>query len=360
MPECGSELTGADPSGRVQEIRTGELSCKACQAKFPILSGVVILVEDVESYLLTHVKGVARYVPDGEIPAPYRRAFREAKAEIVVEHIEEDLEAERTVALYFMNHYLRTANASPGREWWKPSVASDAGSPLIDRLIRDHWDQGPFAQITKWISEEKKKRPIARVVELGCGVGGLAPELKPHIGFYLGVDSSFASVALGRQLLFGGQGVRVPGDLLSGPLTAKSGYEPSGSFTGDGYADLVVGDLTGFPVERAAWDVSIALNTIDMLPEPDLLPILQAELGIDGGLAIQSCPYIWHEAVAKEFRQSLPPALRADSARAVEWLYEKAGLKIVNQIDHLPWLFFKHLRQVEIYSVHLFAAKLSR
>jgi len=77
---------------------------------------------------------------------------------------------------------------------------------------------------------------------------------------------------------------------------------------------------------------------------------------VNGGVAIQSCPYIWHRNVAERLRKSLPKKIRSSSA-AVEHLYGKAGLELFRKIDHLPWLFLKHFRQIELYSVHLFAAR---
>ena len=120
----------------------------------------------------------------------------------------------------------------------------------------------------------------------------------------------------------------------------------------------MVGELESAPVARGQWDLSIALNAIDMLEEPERLPELQRELLKKGGLAIQSCPYIWHEAVARKLRARLPGEIR-DSAGAAEWLYARAGFKLEARQDHVPWLFFKHVRQLEIYSVHLFRARLS-
>jgi hypothetical protein len=37
-------------------------------------------------------------------------------------------------------------------------------------------------------------------------------------------------------------------------------------------------------------------------------------------------------------------------------MYEQAGFKILQSEDEVPWIFFKHTRQIEIYSVHLFSA----
>ena len=95
------------------------------------------------------------------------------------------------------------------------------------------------------------------------------------------------------------------------------------------------------------------------MPEPQLLPKAQNQLLKFGGVAIQSCPYIWHEMVARELRNVLPGSVK-DSAQAAEWLYEQSGFTIVKKLDQLPWLFFKHVRQLEIYSVQLFLAQKSQ
>ena len=174
---------------------------------------------------------------------------------------------------------------------------------------------------------------------------------------YLGIDSSFASISLARHLLLGmpyAGKIRIPGDLIDGPVSRP--IEIERAMTYDGAVDLVVGDLEGLPAERGAFDFSIALNAIDMLNDPTVLPALQRDLLKPEGTAIQSCPYIWHENVSRALKERIPSKVK-DSASAVEWLYQQAGLSIVEKVDHLPWLFFKHFRQLEIYSVHLFRAQ---
>ena len=354
---CHGDLTLRPQGGApARDVVSGTVECLKCRAQYPILGGVLVLVADVGSYLLQHVKGISKHVPDSEIPAKFRGEYLEAKEEIEQEHIEEDLEAERVISLYLANHYLDTSGAS----WWQP------GSPLMDSLIREHWDRGPFFEIEKWFArggrgekEATKSTPgssLKSVVELGCGVGGLFRKLSRHTDRYLGIDSSFASIALARHLNLGAPysgKTRIPEDLLRGPVTrdvkiaapAQSGCQ----------ADWIVADLDYPPLEHERWDCTIALNTIDMLDEPTDLPKLQASLLKKGGVAIQSCPYIWHEAVAKKIRSRLPKDVR-DSAGAVEWMYEKVGFSIQEKVDQLPWLFFKHLRQLEIYSVHMFFA----
>jgi SAM-dependent methyltransferase len=364
---CQGEITligkGGAPqtvTGPAYEIASGTLECRQCHSRFPILAGVAILSSDVTSYILNHVKGIAQLVSEEEIPVEVREDFIDAKSEIEPDHIEEDLEAERVVALYLMNHYLRVGDdrSQDLPDWLKPMAGS--GSPLIQSLIREHWDRGPFSQIAHWLDSFASQGSKVSVVELGSGVGGLYPVLKSRLGSclgnYLGMDSSFASVALARHLALGapyGRKLRVPGDLLQGPVSREVKIPVQSSM--DGSADFVVGEIEALPAPKGQWDVTIALNAIDMMPEPALLPRLQYELLKKGGMAIQSCPYIWHEQVARGLREMLPAEIQ-DSAQAVEFLYTQAGFKVDERVEHLPWLFFKHLRQLEIYSVHIFRA----
>jgi SAM-dependent methyltransferase len=350
-----SDHTPLATASAVTEISSGHLQCLSCKSSFPILAGVAILVDDVHGYLLGHVKGICQLVPDAAIPAEFRDNYLEAKNEIVPEHIEEDLESSRVTALYLMNHYLRVKNVkSPSENFWQ---AKGESSPLIDSLVKEHWDTGPFAQIAKWVQKMTGAKKKFTAVELGCGVGGLYRELQPNLSSYLGVDSSFASIALARHFNLGipyAGKIEIPGDLLQGALARAVKIPVATAF--DGSVDFVLADLENLPLEPAYWDLSLVLNAIDMLEEPAALPRLQFSLLKANGVAIQSCPYVWHALIAKKLRKLLPKTIQ-DSASAVEWLYEKAGFTIEQKVNHLPWLFFKHVRQIELYSVHLLFAR---
>jgi SAM-dependent methyltransferase len=358
-PSCGSqlELEGAKPTVPAKaaadvsckDVLFGKLACKRCPGRYPILAGVAIVVPDVRGYLLEHVKGISRQVTDAQIPSEHRQAFARARKEIAHEHIEDDLEAERVNALYVMTHYLHASGAEP--KWWQPLVG--VGSPAIDAIVRQYWDQGPTSQIVETLS---KRKSAGSLVELGCGSGGLYAALAGVIEDYLGIDSSFASIALARHLALGAPftgEVLFPEDLLAGPVSRalKLPRPPRRK----GQADFVVCDVQHPPLKPARWDLSAALNLIDMMEDPSELPALQARLLREDGLAIQSCPYIWHPGVAAGLRKMAPKKVR-DSASAVEWLYERAGFEVKSRLAHVPWLFFKHVRQLEIYSVHLFFA----
>lgn len=340
-PRCKS---GLKAEAEKKELIAGAVGCTSCRATYPVLGGVLILVEDVQSYLVEHVKGISRYVPDKEIPKGLRADYLEAKAAIEAEHIEEDLEAERVTSLYLMNHFLKAGDVK-------------SSDPVLSELIAKYWDQGPFAKIGKLL-EAASGTPRASLVELGCGVGGLYSALEGRLDSYLGLDSSFASIALARHFVLGTPlpnfRFLVPDDLLQGAVSREI-KRRSAAAVKNPSVDFIVCDVSAPPVKRGQFQISAALNVIDMLPEPQALPRLQYDLVSDDGVAIQSCPYVWHPEVASELRRILPQQLR-DSAEAVEYLYKEAGFKIDSSARHVPWLFFKHIRQLEIYSVHLFCA----
>jgi SAM-dependent methyltransferase len=341
----------------VRDVEYGTLECRKCRARFPVVAGVAVLVRDVEGYFLHHVKGIAKAVPDDRIPSPFRSNFLELRDELedqAAEHIEEDLESDRVNALYLMTHYLRVAGVEGDARWWTSGPASE--SPVVTEWIQKYWDHGPLSRVSGWIPEGES------VVELGCGVGGLLPRIAGRAKRYLGVDSSFQSIRIARHLnLDAGsmEELRIPADLFSGSLSRPLGVLPRNVPGECGMdADFVVGELESLPLPEAGFDGSVCLNAIDMLDEPKVLPDAQARIIPAGGFAIQCAPYIWHEKVARGLRGRVPRGV-SDSLSAVEWLYEKAGFEIVKSEPHIPWLFFKHLRQIELYSVHGFFARKS-
>ncbi|MBU6155198.1 MAG: methyltransferase domain-containing protein [Bdellovibrionales bacterium] len=337
----GHRLSEADA-----DIRFGTLTCQSCRGEFPILGGVAILVPDVRDYLLQHVKGISKAVAVDRIPKPYRREFIARCAELEEEHIEEDLESERVNSLYLMNHYLRV-KGSP-EKWWKGSPASE--SPEVTDLIERLWDQGPMEVVSSWIPR------ASTLVELGCGVGGLFRRLPPDTKFYLGVDSSFYSILLARHINLGtpfGGTLHHPKDLLFGNSSAQLKIE---ALENEVPGDFIVGEMEQGPLAAEAFDGSVSLNAIDMLESPRALPEAQFRAVRKGGFAIQSGPYIWHERISRMLRTEAPKTI-TDSSSLVEWLYKRRGFQIEKSRKHIPWLFFKHLRQIELYSVHAFFSK---
>ncbi len=342
--ECKSKLKSKSTkeiklNGTI-EIISGELLCLKCTKKYPIISGVAILVQDSDSYILSHIKGIAEIAQDDEIPKSIRKEYISEKKQIETEHIEEDLESKRVNSLYLLNHYFKTSDNS----WWKNTP------PEISELIKKYWDKNLFSYVNQCISKKEIK-----VIDLGCNVGGLLHNLEFLPQFYLGIDYSFASIAIARHLNLNTNyphDFYIPQDLIDGLLNLKLNIKTKTHKTN---CDFVVCDFDYIPTETNYFDLCVAMNTIDMLENPELLPALQFELINKKGIAIQCCPYIWHENIAKKIRTYFKNK-KMNSSDAVIKLYEDKSFTIQKEFKYLPWIFFKHLRQIEIYSVHMFSA----
>jgi SAM-dependent methyltransferase len=299
-------------------------------------------VDDPGSYVSQHVKGISTYVADEEIPPALLPDYLEAKDQIVEEHIEDDLESERITSLYLMNHYLKADQFS-----------GEHG--LINSLIKQYWDHGPISVIQSWMA--KCAQPCGDVIELGCGSGGVLPALPGNVRFYLGIDSSFASIRMAREFGLGRvpqAEFLIPDDLLNGTLSRSISVNLRSIAPQS--ADYIVADALNPPVIQGSWDYALTLNMIDMVDDPRDFVGVQFSLLRDKGVAIQTGPYIWSRSVAQQVKEGL--SVQTDeSARAVEQLYQERGFTLLETKDQIPWLFYKHLRQLEIYLVHFIAAQ---
>ena len=352
--DCGKPLELAEVFEKMgNDILYGEVVCTECKgpnSRYPILAGVLLYVSDVESALIRHMKGIMALVPDQRIPDAHRAVYLEARESLAEdgffdEGLEEDLEAERVNSLYVMNHYLRTDQV-PRTE-----------NPVMDELVARHWDHGPLEKTASWL----KQKDVKRLIELGSSVGGLAQRL-PRLERYLGIDSSFASVALARHLALGSgypHPVRIPGDLLHGPVSLEPEL-PAPAWRDREEADFILGDLRELSLFSPVFDGVVALGLIDMLEDPQALIQIQRQILANGGWAVQASPYIWHEPVARELRDwvhqqglSHPSHSRElSSSQAIQALYREGGFDLDESLEALTWVFFKHRRQIELYSVH--------
>lgn len=339
--------------GITVDVSHGALLCKKCRSTFPILQGVAFLLRDVTTYLQNHCKGISQKVALDEIPLEFRDDYELALREYQDEarqypqDFEEDLESARVNALYLMNHYLRAAD-------WNSSGL------FAHDLIAAHWDQGPIDIVAQWIASAQPK-PVS-IVELGSGVGGLAGRVtgsQPQ-ATYLGVDSSFLSTWYARQwnvLQATDQAVelRIPDDLLAGTQSRLLHFRPLRAKLG--HCDFILADMEGLPLRAGNYDALVALNAIDMLENPAELARQCGALLRSGGLAVQSAPYIWAERVAKKLRKAHTGSRDLHSAGLVRKLWEDAGFEIERDQDGIPWIFYKHARQIELYWVHALAAR---
>ena len=338
-PSCSSELTLLNDIQQ-SEIKSGVVQCKSCTIDFPILAGVLILVEDIESYILEHISGISRFISSKDIPKKLKPIFEVALREYKnaeEEHIAEHIESERINALYLVTHFAK-------------SNQLHFDDPILNELVQKYWNENPFQKIKNNLPPNKSS-----LLELGCSSGGLLQYLHTSLDQYLGVDTSFTSILYARHFNLGislKENFLIPADLLHGSVSKSISFKTT-QFENDDF-DFIVCDLSeSNPIKENNWEVCAALNVIDMLPNPSDLPKLQSNLLVNHGIAIQSSPYIWHPSVVR----NLNAEKTMTSDQVIEDMYTKTGFQIIKNFKNSPWIFYKNLRQLELYSVHLFFAE---
>jgi hypothetical protein len=333
--------------GRQLEIDYGYLLCSGCETSYPILSGVALLVPDVCGYLKEHARAIAKYVTRDQLPARFRDCFPEE--ENSENNSEWDLESDRVSSWYIANHYLDS------RRLLLELQKNDAmPSPFLTNLIREFWDVGPFSLLERYLSANNPSD--GAFIDLGCNVGGSIKIARQYNETCLGIDLSFTAIKFARQINLNvrpDSRLCIPGDRLSG-VTSLEISTPQQSNEG-GFADFIVGNLQSLPVKEGIWRTVASMSIIDMLKRPEMLPVVQNRLLEDSGSVVHMCPYVWSEETAHYLRGLLPTGF-TDSARAVENLYQSAGFEIHEAEYDIPWLFFKHKRQIEFYALHAFCA----
>src|SRR5580693_9460813 len=80
---CGGALALATTSGAKggpqaavlapsKDVLHGELRCERCQARYPILGGVAVVVADARAYLHEHAAGILGTLNPGDLPPALR------------------------------------------------------------------------------------------------------------------------------------------------------------------------------------------------------------------------------------------------------------------------------------------------
>lgn len=151
------------------------------------------------------------------------------------------------------------------------------------------------ARISAFCLEQLAARPRRRALDLGCAVGRASLELARGFDRVDGVDFSARFIALARRLQ--GQGrIRYQhpeeGEVLSDCEVSLADFDLT---TAAPRVTFHQGNAQNLAPGFADYDLILAANLIDRLPDPgDFLATIHRRLAIGGILAIAS-PYAWQE-----------------------------------------------------------------
>lgn len=218
-PRCGGKLGVARAVRMLRgDLGDGELGCKKCKARYPVLGGVPILVDD---------------------PAGYCAAHRD----VILASLAEQGLAERDTTLILRGYADAVAHPVqiPANEDWTAHEEDEKAAPVfgtgpdaerVEALFRAGDAAHPRTQLSSWVEATR----TTHALELGPGV---VPVLRGRR-----VETTFVDLSL-RALLH---------------AKRKSPF-----------ATTVVADVVNLPFRDRAFDLVVAAHVIDLAEPPSAL-----------------------------------------------------------------------------------------
>ncbi|MFH7594105.1 methyltransferase domain-containing protein [Streptomyces racemochromogenes] len=332
---CGQSPLTADVWARTQlptgedDVLEGLVSCADCGGSYPVVAGVLLLIEDLAGYLRDHL-GVILHLTD--FPPG------EAMAQWLTSRAPDDTDAR--YVRRSMKLEERYVNAFLGAHYDRDRLAADPENPLSELMAaavaRDVW--------TRCSTLVDEVRP-GSALDAGCSVGGLSATLSQRQARTIGFDTSFLSVLAARRAVLSGPT----------PLDAYRAYGEGDRYQEHGltvaaqprYADFVVASALA-PTAAGPVDLTCAINLIDLVPDPArLLDTLVAQTN-EGGHVLITSPYGWSDVARNRWLggaagQSSPDALRSAAA--------DRGLRVAWEDRQVPWLWRDYSRFWRLHSV---------
>lgn len=245
-------------------------------------------------------------------PADYCRGFHDSILAALAEH---GLATREAVAV--VEAFAEGSDVEPRRfgDDWTPHERTGDAPPqpvegpaesVLERLLRAGREEGPAT----WLARHSAK--AQRVAEIGCGAG----------------ERSQALARVAKHLVVADLSLRA---VLGARARAAQG---------DAEVAAVVAEAEALPFTTGAFDTVVAENVVDLLDAPlDFLVRVRGSLS-PGGRALVTTP---------------APALGGDDDGVLAELAKRAGLKVGEVRDGLPWLRVNSTRHVETYLVQALA-----
>jgi SAM-dependent methyltransferase/uncharacterized protein YbaR (Trm112 family) len=319
------------------DILEGLIECDhaGCRHLYPIIDGIPILVRDLRRMVSEQTLGI---MARGDLPETLLGLIGEccgpgSPFDSLRQHI----------STYTFSHWgdldpLESLNGAAGRS---ATQILDRG---LDRLAQSGSVAGP-------------------VLDLGCSVGRttfrLGQRLGPQAGPVLGVDLNFAMLRIAREAAVHGR-VRYPRRVGGMVYEPREFSVPVTS----GALEFWCADALSLPFKPGSFELVVSMNLLDCVSAPrDHLASIH-DLLCPRGRALLATPFDWSPAATAPEAwiggHSPYDAHQGRGERVIRSLLSGehpasiGGLRLIEEIDSLPWVVRLHDRSSVHYQTDLF------
>lgn len=317
------------------------LNCKECSRSYPIISGVLLLVPDINSYIEQNHHHIYRALVEGGLNA-------QVPSEEMIN--------------FLYRHGGRTANPSQPGAWdqdlpWVLSRYIQAHfGKMSERVSSDNHLWSHFVTSFDMTNEGRlydilismyKKRglaiavPTGRAVDIGCSVGGMTYRLGNNFEFTYGIDLSFSAILTARRIVQHSPEALRAYRLLLENETWTENIELVIEKRSN--VEFVVASATALPFEDEFADCISTINLIDVLPKPEDLFVEIARLLTKKGILLMADPYCWRDTVRDQIEM-----LSTSSANFIRDNLARHNFNITES-SMVPWLLRLNQYRWDVY-----------
>lgn len=298
---CNSQLDIECLKFAKDECVEGFLYCSKCSARYPIINGIPIIVEDFTLYISQRTKILGKWLL--ECRTNSMKQFLHEKSKHVI-NISQDRYEE---------------NGS----WFKPYLSMHHQKAKADKhfsnIIHNGFDDF-YIQISDLILDNFSNSNLC--LDIGCATGTATHKLAKKLGFVIGVDQSFS--------------------FIKQACKKKSAR-----------AEFLVADSQNLPFSKNKFDLVVSLNMLDLV-EPMNFIAHVSSLVRHGGNIVLTDPY--------DFRDEKGDPKNTHNGRSIRRLFIDNGFTVnrrTSRQSFIPWILRINKRAYLVYFADLVIAKRS-
>jgi SAM-dependent methyltransferase/uncharacterized protein YbaR (Trm112 family) len=298
---CNSKLEIDSMVDKDDDCVEGFLECHKCEASYPVLDGVAVIVNDLATYTSQRPKILGRWLV-------------ESKSKRMKDFLKQTAKHVRTTS---EDRY------EIGGAWFAPYISMHSPKSKTDKhfakIVNQNFDEF-YRNIAELILHKIPSKGLC--LDIGCAVGTTAKMLAKKFDLVFGVDQSFSFVKEARKR-----------------NNAKN-------------TEFFVANVLQLPFENK-FDLIVSLNLIDLVDPRKLLANIHSLLASRGHLVLTD-PY--------DFRDERGNPRKLYDAKSLREMLSDIGFRIdrsTSTESFIPWVLRIHNRAYLVYFDDLVIARRS-
>lgn len=327
---------------KADEILEGITRCSRCAAEYPIISGVLILIDRVDRYLTRFWQTVISSA---------------ALHGTVSEDLTGWLEKRRPDApgLPSADQHF-DVNLPGSMDRLSDLVGGDPRYGTFAKFLKEWQGRSPYDRLAAFSQSLGMSGGLA--VDSGCGAGAMALRLAADADYVIGVDRAFGAVLLARRLLLHQPRPRTEYEVRlsaeafalrsTAPGIAAAAGRAEGTVLPLANADFLVADSTDLPMEDGSVDTVADANILELQALRESLRE-SARVLKTGGIVLFTDPFKMDpEGFSIE---------KSDPVESLKRFLEDLGLSVQAEEDFVPWVWYLYDRHFQVHLNYCAAAR---